>query len=46
MGKKLEEKACKARREYMRKWRQKNPDKVAEHTRRYWLKKAEEADKK
>jgi hypothetical protein len=31
-----------AQREYKRKWREKNPDKVREHNRRYWLKKAEE----
>ena len=31
-----------AQREYKRKWREKNPEKVQEHTRRYWLKKAKE----
>ncbi len=29
-----------ARRAYQRDWRSKNKDKVKEHTRRYWLKKA------
>ena len=31
-----------AQREYKRKWRKENPEKVREHTRRYWLKKAHE----
>ena len=46
MDKKLDKKAREVRREYMRKWRQQNPGKVAEHTLRYWIKKAKEADKK
>ena len=39
----LEETAAQKRREYYRAWRQKNPDKVREKNRRYWLKKAQEA---
>lgn len=31
-----------ARRAYQRKWRAENKDKVKEHNRRYWLKKAAE----
>ena len=34
--------ATKARREYMRRWRKNNPDKVRENNRRYWEKKAKE----
>jgi hypothetical protein len=30
-----------ARNEYYRQWRAKNPEKVAETNRRYWLRKAE-----
>ena len=37
----LELKAIEERREYMRKWRANNKDKVKEHQKRYWLKKAE-----
>ena len=35
-----EQKVILARREYFRKWRQANKDKVREHNRRYWQKKA------
>ena len=35
-----EQKVIQARREYFRKWRQANKDKVREHNRRYWQKKA------
>ena len=34
----LREKALKAQREYARKWRAKNKDKVRETNRRYWEK--------
>lgn len=34
--------AIQARREYQRRWRKANPDKVREHNRRYWEKKARE----
>lgn len=36
----VEERAAEARREYYRKWRAKNPDKVKAHVKRYWEKKA------
>lgn len=36
----IEERAREERREYYRKWRAKNPDKVREHNRRYWEKRA------
>lgn len=35
-----------ARRAYQRKWRAENKDKVKEHNRRYWLKKAAEMAEK
>ncbi len=35
--------AVEARRAYQRQWRKDNPDKVREHNRRYWQKKAREA---
>ena len=34
--------AIQARREYQRRWRKNNPDKVRETNRRYWEKKAKE----
>lgn len=34
--------AIEARRAYQRKWRAENKDKVKEHNRRFWLKKAAE----
>lgn len=44
----LEERAAEERREYYRKWRAKNKDKVRENNRRYWerrvAKKAAEAE--
>lgn len=42
----LSEKARKMRNEYAKNWRANNKDKVAEYMRRYWQKKAEEAEKK
>lgn len=39
---KLEEKAKRLEAEYHKKWRAKNPDKVKEINKRYWLKKAKE----
>ncbi|MGO1470710.1 MAG: hypothetical protein ACTHW2_11865 [Tissierella sp.] len=38
----LSEQAKKVKREYLREWRKKNKDKVAEHQKRYWEKKARE----
>lgn len=38
---KEEQAAILARREYYRKWRKANADKVKEHNRRYWLKRAQ-----
>ena len=38
----LSEEALEARREYRRKWRQNNPDKVREQQIRYWTRKAEQ----
>lgn len=35
------EKALVAQREYMREWRRRNPNKVREHNRRYWVRRAE-----
>lgn len=42
----MNEQAKAARREYKRKWAQKNPDKVKAQQERYWTKKAAEAAKK
>lgn len=42
----LKERAAQERREYQRKWRAANKDKVREINRRYWLKKAAKAIKK
>lgn len=39
-----EERAKQARREYMRQWRAKNPDKVKAIRERYWLRKAAEIE--
>ena len=36
----MTEEAKKARREYLRKWRAANPDKVAAAQERFWMKKA------
>lgn len=38
----MDDRAKEARREYLREWRRKNPDKVKRTLERYWLKKAEE----
>ena len=43
---KEEQAAILAKREYYKKWRAKNKDKVKEHSRRYWIKKAQSAVKK
>lgn len=37
----LEERAAAERREYFRRWRAKNKDKVRESNRRYWERRAE-----
>lgn len=42
---KLTEEARKAKNLYHKRWREKNKDKVREHTRRYWEKKAAQAKK-
>jgi len=39
----MNEAAKAARRAYKKKWQQENPDKVKEYQRRYWEKKAAEA---
>ena len=39
-GKFLSEEAAEKRREYKRQWNAKNRDRVREHTRRYWERKA------
>ena len=36
----------KARANYMKKWRQRNPDKVKKYQNQYWLKKAREVQTK
>lgn len=36
----IEKKVADAKKEYYRKWREKNKDKIKESNRRYWLKKA------
>ena len=40
----MNEEAKKAAREYMRKWRRENKDKVKQYNERYWAKKAREAN--
>jgi len=42
----MEQKAREMQREYQRQWRKKNPDKVREKNRRYWVKKAREQAEK
>ena len=39
------EKALVAQREYTREWRRRNPDKVREYNRRYWVRRAEKAQR-
>lgn len=41
----MDDKAKKARSEYMKEWRKKNKDKVKATMERYWSKKAKEGDK-
>ena len=41
----ISEEALRERREYYRRWREANPEKVKEYQRRYWVKKAEKARK-
>ena len=41
-----EKMAILARRKYMSEWRKANPEKVKEHQRRYWSKKAQEEKNK
>jgi hypothetical protein len=40
MKQSIEEMAAEARREYFRKWRAENKDKVRKHNQNYWRKKA------
>lgn len=40
----ISEKAREARNAYQRKWNREHPDKVREHQRRYWEKKAAELE--
>ena len=40
----MSEKAAAARREYQRKWAKENPEKIREYQKRYWIKKAEQAE--
>lgn len=42
MDNQIQDRALELRREYMRKWRKKNPDKVKTSQDRYWEKKAKE----
>ena len=35
--------AVELRRQYLREWRRRNPDKVRGYNQKYWIKKAEEA---
>ena len=42
MSKQLSEEARKARNEYYRAWRKKNPEKVKQTQEKYWKKKAKE----
>lgn len=41
MTKKLSDEALEVRREYQRKYRKENPDKIREYYNRYWEKKAQ-----
>lgn len=43
---KMSDEAVQARREYARKWRKANPDKVKAAQKRYWEKKAKELQQK
>ncbi|NLD33159.1 MAG: hypothetical protein GX662_13040 [Trichococcus flocculiformis] len=45
MSKQLSEEARKARNEYYREWRKKNPEKVKQAQENYWKKKAKEMQK-
>lgn len=38
----MSDEAKKARREYLNNWRRNNPDKVKQHTKNFWEKKAKE----
>lgn len=42
MGKDINKAITEARREYFRKWRKNNPDKVRKHNENFWRKKAEQ----
>ena len=42
MEKDLDKAIAEARREYFRKWRRNNPDKVRKHNESFWRKKAEQ----
>ena len=38
-----EQRAAELRREYLKRWREKNPDKVKRYNREYWLRKAQKS---
>lgn len=46
MKENLREEACQVRREYLREWRKRNPERVREANRRYWERKAKLKRKK
>jgi len=41
MEKDFEQSARNLRREYLRKWRSEHPERVREHNKRYWIRRAE-----
>lgn len=41
----MDDKAREARKQYMKEWRAKNPDKVKAINERYWAKKAKESER-
>lgn len=42
MGKDIDKAITEARREYFRRWRKNNPDKVRKHNESFWRKKAQQ----
>ena len=41
----MDQNAREAQRAYMREWRKRNPDKVRENNRRYWIRRAQKMSK-
>lgn len=41
----MTKKASAARREYLKQWRKKNPERIRQYTETYWAKKADEMEK-